>query len=698
MAGKVNATVAAKTSGPQADPARAFAKAQPQHKAPGPGGARPTRPGPSPTEAARQPAANRTPAATGDARKGQRAGESPAAPAQPGAGKPRWVERSTAAPPVVAPRIDGIKDKVTTRVVNAVRDGFAEGTRSTVDALAGVPHGLYKAGSGTVALAGHLTVGTAVSAADAMAKAVGLRNDKGGVGLDLGGARNGWEWWGKAHDGLMGEAGLEGFLKDVGARGGIRNGGLVSDGRRCLPNTPSRGYASGETAGTVAGLFVSPRPDPSRLPSGPIGLARKGLAGHNEATQAARAATAANAAPGRVTQALAQLEDAVNARTVGLKAGRELSAGIRAARFDPARAAAYAQAGRLPAIDDLARIDARAGGGIVNAVKSRLGDVFAAGQSKLASAWRTSPLAASDLVLDTAGLVAETDRARKLATASPAIAPWHQGWDLMGATFNHGLQRAEPVLAPARALLRTASTGTVALTAGGLGYGYASGALQTGQFRQGEPGNARERAVADYVNMPKDVQQTYIGFWPSGQARESSFVLACGSKTGVGDYPMALLPGQQGATPRIAVAPTGSSFTANSMLVGPIAMCSFNAALDTNRRLAFTVAGIGGRGEKPNLQVRTLAERQGNPSEALMRAGVQFGLGALTTTTDVAWDRMKLSAGNIFSLGAIGASLGTDGVKLNLSPVLAEPYMSLTTNSSWRDLARDPSGDRRAGR
>ncbi len=594
------------------------------------------------------------------------------------------ARRQSLAPAMPTDLSGTINDRVMSRLGKSVRDGAIEGLRTTVDTVAGVPHGLFKAGSGFIRFAGQATAGTALTAADGLTRMAGLRNDKGRPGLDLGGARNGWEWWARTHDAVVGEGGLERFLMDAGARAGVRNGATRSDGRQCFPNEASRGYVQGDVAGQVVGLLVAPRPATGSLPSGPIGAVKNALARQNTAVEVKRAADGTTSGINAARE-LARLEQKVNARTVGLKAGRDMMGSVRSARFDAARAADYARAGRMPAADDLARVDGRQAGALFSGLKTRTSEAFAARQADALAAWRQMPLSSSPLVRDTIGLGGELARARGLATGSPGFAPLHKGWDVLGAGFNHGLARSEPVLNPLRSTLRVAGIGTVGMTSGGLGYGYATGQLRSGQFRQGAPGNEHERAISDYVNMPKDMRHTYVGFWPTGGGRETSFVVACGSKDGIGEYPMAILPGQQGATPRMAIAPGGSSFTANSTILGPAAMCSFNAALDTNRRLSFTLAGINGRAERPAFQMRTAAATPHSASNALARIGGQLGLGAMVTTTDLAVDRWKLSTGNLVSFGAVGGSVGTDGIRLHLSPVAAEPYLSFTTNSSWRE-------------
>lgn len=441
---------------------------------------------------------------------------------------------------------------------------------------------------------------------------------------------------------------------------------------------------AGETVLPSALQTVAPRAAPTA--SSPLRSAVQALRDRNETITASRLGS--DPIPGPLTQRLSNVEDVLNQQTASLRAAREIDTAVKTTRYDPQVAQNLVRSGvRTP--DPETALQAfsqpRAPSNPVttalDAAGKRMGqwrDDIAQAASNLYQQHEPAILA------DIRALASETARARELLQSSPTLNSPRQAFDTAGALFNRTAASLEPVTSPIVKTAREGGGAIASVTSIGVGYGAVTGQLSSGSFRQGNPTTPIEDVVADYVNMPNDLNHHYVGFWPTDDARGASFFISCGSKTTVGDYPLALLPGQRGATPRSSISHTGSSFTANSTLIGPAMMCSFNSAWDTNHRASFTVVAMGGRVEKPNVQVRTSGAADDIPSSLVTRGGVNLGLGALVATTDLAWEQAKFSGGHLLSAGSVGLTAGSDGVRMHLSPVVAEPYFSATTNSSYR--------------
>lgn len=436
----------------------------------------------------------------------------------------------------------------------------------------------------------------------------------------------------------------------------------------------------------------------SQLPKANDALGRTGqrLAERNAGIVAARQGT--QPATTAVSRALDMAEDALNTRTVSTLGAREISASTRNLRPQPMPAnatqpIAFTDAIRYPTSNLTPALTQQFSYGLqqgMEGARSVLGTGAAHLQKAAASltSLADEALAGAKAFMANANqLNAQVRKSVDLATTGqtlgPATTTAHGVIDATGAAFNLAAQTTKPVWEPVLNTIRAGAQTTFGLTAGGLGVGYTTGNLRTGRFVSSEPENPFDQRARDYINLPANLDTTYL--WAGAEADGPVALAGCAWGGGVRRMPMAnpLDEDQRiGSPPRLNTSPRGASLVMDSPILGPTLMCSAQVRGGENYGLAYTAVALGGRTATPN---NTFTVNSGG---ATARTGAQTGPLAVFTLTDASLGEIKLTAGNMLNFGTLGINAGSDGIGIVAQPFVAVPFFSAAPN-----LTATPSGE-----
>lgn len=436
----------------------------------------------------------------------------------------------------------------------------------------------------------------------------------------------------------------------------------------------------------------------SQMPAANDLLGRTGqqLAQRNAAIVAAREGT--TPASTLVSRALDTAQDALNTRTAATLGAREISASTRNLPLQPMPAhatqpIAFADAIRYPASNLTPTLGQQLSHGVRQGVEGASG-ILSAGAARLQQA--AAPLtglvdeamAGPKSFMDNVNqLNAQVRRSVDLATTGQTLGPItatvHSAIDMTGAAFNLAAQTTKPLWQPVLNAVSEGAKTTVALTGAGLGLGYATGNLRSGSFVSSEPQNAFDEQARAYINLPPNLDTTYL--WAGSDPEGPVALAGCAWGGGIRRMPMAnpLDESQRiGSPPRLNVSPKGASLVMDSPILGPTLMCSAQVRGGDNYGLAYTAVALGGRTATPN---NTFLANNGGLTA---RTGAQTGPLAVFSMTDASLGEVKVTAGNMLSFGAVGINAGTDGVGISTQPFLAVPFFSAAPN-----LTATPGGE-----